>query len=145
MKSRIIWAIGVCVLLLVGLVIAFGWGKSPRAQRAANALLQQHRDRVLAAREPGDLPDLDAALLLAKGIRPVATRARGYFMNGDTAKAIETQEKAISMLTPGESALRTQLEAALATYRQAAKNEPPDPGHASQANKGDQSDPSTDP
>ena len=38
-------------------------------------------------------------------------------MTGDTAKAIETQEKAVSLLPPEELPLRTELEASLAKYR----------------------------
>jgi len=48
-----------------------------------------------------------------------ATPGRGtlslaYHLTGDTAKAIETQNKAIALLPEGESDLRTTLEASLA-------------------------------
>ena len=51
------------------------------------------------------------------------TLALVYFMTGDTAKAIETQEKAVSLLPPEESSLRTELEANLAKFRAAAATE----------------------
>ena len=50
------------------------------------------------------------------------TLALAYFMTGDTARAIEIQVEAVSLLPPTESRLRTELEANLAKYRQAAKN-----------------------
>ncbi len=43
--------------------------------------------------------------------------AQAHFMAGDTAEAVETQEKAVSLLAPGESSLRIELEANLAKYR----------------------------
>lgn len=49
-----------------------------------------------------------------------------YFMTGDTAKAIDTQERAVSLLPPGESPDHNELEANLDRYRQAAKSEAPD-------------------
>ena len=103
--------------------------------------------------EPEDLRAPQAALPIAKravemsgGENPgiLDTLALAYFMTGDVAKAIVTQEKAVSLLPAGESLLRTDLEANLAKFRQAAKNESPDQGHASPTNKGDQSGPPAD-
>ena len=50
------------------------------------------------------------------------TLALAYFMTGDTAKAVKTQEKAVSLLPSGESRVRTELETNLAKYRRTAKN-----------------------
>ncbi len=102
--------------------------------------------------EPDDLRDAQAALPVAKRAVEMSggenaaildTLALAYFMTGDTAKAVETQEKAVSVLSSGDP-LRTELEANLAKYRQAAKNESPDQGHAPSAN-GDQSRSPADP
>ena len=46
------------------------------------------------------------------------------FLTGDTAKAIETEEKALSLLPPGDSATRKALEESLARFRGAAADEP---------------------
>ena len=82
----------------------------------------------------GDLRAPQAALPIAKravemsggeNARSMDTLALAYFMTGDVAKAIVTQEKAVLLLPAGESPLRTELEANLAKFRQAAKNEPP--------------------
>ncbi len=79
-----------------------------------------------------DLRDPQAALPVAKravemsageDVAILDTLALAYSMTGDTAKAIETQEKAVLLLPPGESLLRTGLEANLAKYRQAAAAE----------------------
>jgi hypothetical protein len=78
--------------------------------------------------EPEDLRDPQTALPVAK--RAVAmteeknfnnldTLALAYFMTGDAAKAVETQERAVSLLPPEESPLRTELETSLAKYRAA--------------------------
>ena len=56
-------------------------------------------------------------------------------MTGDKAKAIETQGKAMSLLPSGESPLRTELEANLAKFRQAAENESPDQGQTAPAHR----------
>ena len=78
--------------------------------------------------EPADLRDPEAALPVAKnavrlsgGTDPAIldTLALAYFMTGDTAKAIETQEKAVSLLPPEESWFRSVLEASLVKYRAA--------------------------
>ena len=50
---------------------------------------------------------------------PLQTLAKAWFDTGSVANAVETQEKAVSLLPPGESGLRTELEANLATYRAA--------------------------
>ena len=52
------------------------------------------------------------------------TLALAYFLTVDAAKAIETQEKAISLLPPGDSATRKDLEKSLARFRRVAANEP---------------------
>jgi hypothetical protein len=49
--------------------------------------------------------------------------APAYLMISDKAKAIETQEKAVSVLPPEESPLRTELEGNLAKYRAAASEQ----------------------
>ena len=78
--------------------------------------------------EPEDLRDPAAALPVAqravemtesKNAGILDTLALAYFMTGDAAKAIETQETAVSLLPPGESEARTELEANLAKYRAA--------------------------
>lgn len=53
----------------------------------------------------------------AKAVKPLDTLTLAYFMAGDRAKAIETQQKAVAMLPSGESSTRTELEANLAKYR----------------------------
>ena len=104
--------------------------------------------------EPEDLRDPHAALPVAeravemtdgKNVGILDTLAVAYFMTGDKAKAIETQEKAVSLLPAGESPLRTEFEANLAKYRQAAKNESSDRGHSPPANRGNQSVPPVEP
>ena len=78
--------------------------------------------------EPADLRDPAAALLIAQkaveksgGKEPAIldTLAKAWFDTDDAAKAVETLETAVSLLPPGDSALRTELEANLATYRAA--------------------------
>lgn len=85
--------------------------------------------------EPEELRDPQAALPVANrsvemsgetNAEHLDTLALAYFMTGDTAKAIETQEKAIALLSAGKSPLRTELEANLAKFRAAAKNESPE-------------------
>ena len=46
-----------------------------------------------------------------------------YHLTGDTAKAIENQKKAISLLLEEESLLRTLEEEALVTFEMALKDE----------------------
>lgn len=82
----------------------------------------------LLTAEPADLRDPAAALAIAQkaveksgGNKPAIldTLARAWFDTGSVANAVETQEKAVSLLPPGESGLRTELETTLATYRAA--------------------------
>ncbi len=79
----------------------------------------------LLTREPAESRDPHAALKLAlevaektgyKNAGWLDTLSLAYHLTGDTAKAIENQKKAISLLPEGESALRTGLEEALATF-----------------------------
>jgi len=44
------------------------------------------------------------------------TLALAFHLNGDTAKARETERHALSLLPPGESPLRRELEERLAEY-----------------------------
>lgn len=83
---------------------------------------------ILMHCELEDLRDPQAALPFAKraveraaGKNPFFfdTLARAYFMTGDAAKAVETQEKALSRLSPEEVSMRTRFEAGLAKYRAA--------------------------
>ncbi len=84
--------------------------------------------------EPEDLRDPAAALPVAQRAVEMTesedagvldTLAMAYFMTGDTAKAIETQEKAVSLVPPDESEMRTELEANLAKYRAGSTTEEP--------------------
>ena len=47
------------------------------------------------------------------------TLALAYHRTGDTAKAIETQRKAVALLPPGDSISRTALEFRLAEFKKA--------------------------
>ena len=78
--------------------------------------------------EPADLRDPAAALPIAQkaveksGGEEAAyldTLAKAWFDAGDFAKAVETQEKVVGLIPPGDSPLRTELEATLARYRAA--------------------------
>ena len=109
--------------------------------------------KLLLTCEPQDLRDPQAALPSAKravemtygkNVNMLYTLAQACFMTGDTAKAIETQEKAVSLLQPEQSPRRTELEANFAKFRQAAKNETSDQTHAVPANKADHSAPPAD-
>jgi eukaryotic-like serine/threonine-protein kinase len=80
---------------------------------------------VLLTCEPADLRDAVTALTAATkanemsgGTNPgfLDTLALAYHLNGDTAKARETERHAISLLPPGKSPLRSELEARLAEY-----------------------------
>ena len=55
---------------------------------------------------------------------PLSLLALAYFETGDAGKAIEMQKRGLALLPP-ESYSRTDYEADLAKYRQAAKNESP--------------------
>ncbi len=54
------------------------------------------------------------------GVSAPDTLALAYFMTGDTTKAIEKEQKAVSAIPSEESSLRTELEANLAKYRAAS-------------------------
>ena len=47
------------------------------------------------------------------------TLSLAYHLTGDTAKAIENQKRAITLVPPAESELRRGMEAALADYEAA--------------------------
>ncbi len=49
------------------------------------------------------------------------TLALAYYQTGDTAKALETQRKAVALLPPGDSTLRVGLEARLAEFEKAGR------------------------
>jgi tetratricopeptide (TPR) repeat protein len=94
----------------------------------ANANDLDEYAKFLLTCEPEDLRDPQAALPLAKRAVEMSagqaaaildTLALAYFMTDDTPKAIETQEKAVSLLPPEESPLRAEYEANLAKYRAA--------------------------
>ncbi len=87
--------------------------------------LNEHAMLLLTC-EPEDLCDPKAALTVAKRAVEMSggqnalildTLALAYFMTGDTAKAVEAQEKAVALLPPEESPRRTELEANLAKFR----------------------------
>ncbi|MCH8852578.1 MAG: tetratricopeptide repeat protein, partial [Planctomycetes bacterium] len=64
------------------------------------------------ARRANDLTDHDNALYLD-------TLALAYHMTGDTARALETQEEALSLLTEDQESNRPEMEANLAKYKAA--------------------------
>jgi len=83
--------------------------------------------------EPADLRDPAAAMPFAIRANDMTnhespayldTLSLAYHLTGDTAKAIENQKKAIALLPPGESSLRTSLEGALADFESALKEFP---------------------
>ena len=79
---------------------------------------EEWRDAVTAlayARRAVDLPCGDDASV-------VDTLALAYFRTGDTARAIETQERAIALLQPTDTSLRERLETRLAEYRDSMKD-----------------------
>ncbi|MFQ5424184.1 MAG: hypothetical protein ACE5F9_09410, partial [Phycisphaerae bacterium] len=51
------------------------------------------------------------------------TLALAYHRTGDTARAIETQEKAVALLPPGDSPTRKEFEARLEEFRQAGASQ----------------------
>ncbi|MEE9128843.1 MAG: serine/threonine-protein kinase [Phycisphaerales bacterium] len=82
--------------------------------------------------EPADLRDPETALMLALEANEMTqhnnpayldTLSLAYHLTGDTAKAIENQKKAIALLAPGESPLRSSLEKALAEFESALQDE----------------------
>ena len=83
---------------------------------------------LLLTCEPSDLRDSPTALRFALESNDLTrhenpgyldTLSLAYHLTGDTAKAIENQKKAISLLPEGESALRTGMEEALAKFEAA--------------------------
>ena len=51
------------------------------------------------------------------------TLALAYHLTGETAQAIEVQQRAISLLPPGDSDLRSALESALLRFEAALTEE----------------------
>ncbi len=83
--------------------------------------------------EPADLRDPAAALGYAgravqtsgeKDGGIMDTLALAYHLNGDHQQAVETEERALSLLPAGESPSRKEMEANLAKFRQAAASQP---------------------
>jgi tetratricopeptide (TPR) repeat protein len=99
------------------------------AQRAdAGASKLNEYARVLLTCKPEDLRDPVSALSFAKravekneGESPLYldTLSLAYFMTGDTAKAIETQVKALALLPNEDSSVRTEMETNMAKFRAA--------------------------
>ena len=88
--------------------------------------------RALLIVEHEVLQDAETALTLAlqanemtdfKNPDYLDTLSLAYHRNGDTAKAIENQKRAIALLPPGPSDLRASLEAALANFEAALTTE----------------------
>ena len=85
---------------------------------------------LLLTREPETSRDSPTALEIALEVAEetgyenpgyLDTLALAYHLTGDTAKAIENQKKAISLLPEGESPRRASFEAALAKFEAALK------------------------
>ena len=83
---------------------------------------------MLLTCKPEDLRDPVSALSFAKravekneGESPnyLDTLSLAYFMTGDTAKAIETQVKALALLPNEDSSVRTGMETNMAKFRAA--------------------------
>ena len=81
--------------------------------------------------EPADLRDPESALRLAREAGAMTnnanpgdrdTLAMAYHLTGDHAKAVETQKKAVALLTPHEPR-RDEYEAHLAQFEAALKDE----------------------
>ena len=53
--------------------------------------------------------------------RTLDSLALAYFLTGDPAKAAQTQRMALSLLPPGDSDLRAELERKLEKYLEAAR------------------------
>ncbi|MBN1442563.1 MAG: hypothetical protein JXA90_07630 [Planctomycetes bacterium] len=53
--------------------------------------------------------------------RTLDSLALAYFLTGDPAKAARTQQQALSLLPPGDSDLRAELERKLERYLDAAR------------------------
>ena len=108
--------------------------KQAAQQSDASALKINQYAWVLLTCKPEDLRDPETALPIAKraveksdennqashaGI--LDTLALAYFMTGDTAKAIETQVKALALLPNEDSSngMRTEMETNMAKFRAA--------------------------
>ena len=123
-------------------------GRDEEASKYAAELVEMHRRLAeqpdatapelnkyawsLLTSEVSELRDPEVALPLAleaneltdhKNPAYLDTLSLAYHLTGDTAKAIENQKKAIALLPPGESTLRTPLETALADFEAALKDE----------------------
>lgn len=88
--------------------------------------------RLLLRREPASSRNPETALQLALDVAEktghknpdyLDTLALAYYQTGDTALAIETQKKAVSLLPVGESPDRTELEERLAEFEAALGSE----------------------
>ena len=55
--------------------------------------------------------------------RHLDTLAYAYFHNGNKPKALETQRKAVAMLPPGASSVRTDLESRLRDFEKAVRQQ----------------------
>jgi tetratricopeptide (TPR) repeat protein len=86
---------------------------------------------LLLTHEPAGSRDPRTALQLAlevaertghKNLNYLDTLSLAYHLTGETAKAIENQKKAIALLPEGESAVRRELEEALAKYEAALED-----------------------
>ena len=67
------------------------------------------------------LPIAKRAVEKSEGSNPdiLDTLALAYFMTGDTARAIETQEKVLALMPIEDSVNRTEYESRLARFRAA--------------------------
>jgi len=108
---------------LVGQLIAAR--KNAAEEPDADAAALNEYAWLLLTCEPTDLRDPTAALAAAKKANEISggpnpgfldTLALAYHLNGDTDKARDTQHRAVSLLPPGGSPLRSELEARLAEY-----------------------------
>jgi tetratricopeptide (TPR) repeat protein len=95
---------------------------------AANAAAKNEYAWLALTCEPADLQEPASALRIALEAAELThfenpnyldTLALAYHRTGDTAKAIETQKKAIALLPEGPSQLRAGMEEALARFEAA--------------------------
>ncbi|MCH8152474.1 MAG: tetratricopeptide repeat protein [Planctomycetes bacterium] len=102
-------------------------------QQGADANALNHYAWLLLTCEPSDLRDPKAALPVAIEANEMTddenpayldTLALAYHLTGDTARAVENQKRAIALLPPGEPSIRAELEARLADFEAALKDEP---------------------
>ena len=133
-------------------------GRYEEAEPLVRRLLDQRRARAeqpdaspddkneyawqLLTCEPATLRDPETAMGLALEANDMTghenpgylkTLALACHLTGDTAEAIENQKKAIALLSPGESDLRADLEAALARFESAIAEQPGDPAQETTA------------